>query len=105
MQRTAMMAGKGGLRSTSFKPTWNVGKTRLVRLPDAWVDEYIADAKAKDEGRKPDLERMLVMLEEFVEAESESHGLNQHRKGFSIETRDWKKFKKFKKLVEQKLSQ
>lgn len=97
------MAGKGGLRSTSFKPTWKVGKTRLVRLPEVWVDDYIADAQVRDEGRDPDKEKMLFMIDKFIESQRAHAGGNQHKPAgeLRIETSvHWRKLNEFKRWIE-----
>lgn len=100
---------RGGKRVTSFQPTWNLGKTRLIRVPEVLADDLLARAKRLDAGEsklKTSSElywqAFLDEMDDFIEAESNSHGANQHKKEFSIETRDWKKFKKFRQKIKER---
>lgn len=43
---------RGGLRSTSWKPTWKHGATRTIRVPIALADRVLEIAKALDEGQE-----------------------------------------------------
>jgi RNA polymerase-binding transcription factor DksA len=42
--------GKGGKRSTTWKPTWNSGKTKVIRVPEAIADELMKIAHHLDNG-------------------------------------------------------
>ena len=41
---------KGGLRSTSWKPTWKHGATKTIRVPIRLADQILQLAKLLDEG-------------------------------------------------------
>ncbi|AFZ11277.1 hypothetical protein Cri9333_2894 [Crinalium epipsammum PCC 9333] len=41
---------KGGLRSTSWKPTWKHGATKTIRVPIALAEQILQIAKLLDEG-------------------------------------------------------
>jgi len=41
---------KGGLRSTSWKPTWKHGATKTIRVPRALAEQILQIAKLLDEG-------------------------------------------------------
>jgi hypothetical protein len=97
------MAGKGGKRVTSFKPTWNLGATDLIRLPKVLIADSLARARARDEGRDPDKEAMLAYLNRFIEKKRHNWGKNSMQKGkeFSMTSRSWDYFKEFKQAIEQ----
>ena len=88
-------------------------KLRTIRLTDNTWKKLQERANELSVTRTDVIESMewnvnrtiLAEINRFIETESDSRGLNQHKKDFSIETRDWKKLKKFKQLIEQKLNQ
>ena len=41
---------KGGIRSTSWKPTWKHGATKTIRVPIALAEQILQIAKLLDEG-------------------------------------------------------
>jgi hypothetical protein len=43
---------KGGRRSTTWNPAWNLGKTKVIRIPEAIADELIEIARHLDSGNK-----------------------------------------------------
>lgn len=43
---------RGGLKSTSWKPTWKHGATKTIRVPIALADRVLSIAKALDEGQE-----------------------------------------------------
>ena len=55
---------KGGLRSTSWKPTWKHGPTKTIRVPIALAEQILQIAKLLDEGH-------LISLYNLVTGNSE----------------------------------
>lgn len=43
---------KGGRRSTTWSPAWNLGKTKVIRIPEAIADELMEIARHLDNGNK-----------------------------------------------------
>lgn len=43
--------GKGGRRSTTWNPAWNLGKTKVIRVPEAIADELMEIARHLDNGQ------------------------------------------------------
>lgn len=100
------MAGKGGVRSTSFQPKWKLGETKAIRVPAVLADQFVVIAKELDETQSVDIkaEIILTALNRYIEAQQQESGANQHRrKGEPLnieESRDWKHFVKFMKEIE-----
>jgi len=43
---------RGGRRSTTWKPTWNHGKTRTIRVPIVLAESILNLARILDEGKE-----------------------------------------------------
>jgi hypothetical protein len=43
--------GKGGRRSTTWNPAWNLGKTKVIRVPEVIADELMEIARHLDNGQ------------------------------------------------------
>jgi hypothetical protein len=43
---------KGGRRSTTWNPAWNLGKTKVIRVPEKIADELMEIARYLDNGQK-----------------------------------------------------
>lgn len=95
---------KGGKRSTSFKPTWNLGKTKLVRIPVVILDEIVIHAKCLDNGKDYEREIILAAINKYIESQLSQSGGNQHKKKGEVvnveSSRDWKHLLKFKKFIQ-----
>ena len=51
---------KGGLRSTSWKPTWKHGATKTIRVPIKLAEQILQLAKLLDEGHNPCLDSVVT---------------------------------------------
>lgn len=96
------MAGKGGIRSTSFKPTWNTGKTKLVRLPELSADEHVNNARTDDNGGNYKVDIILEAINKFIESQRGRAGGNQHKPAgeLNLGSVHWRKLNEFRKWIE-----
>lgn len=44
--------GKGGRRRTTWEPGWNLGKTKVIRVPEVITEELMEIARHLDTGGK-----------------------------------------------------
>ena len=51
---------KGGVRSTSWKPTWKHGATKTIRVPIALAEQILQIAKILDEGHNISLNSLVT---------------------------------------------
>lgn len=99
------MAGKGGKRSTSFQPKWNLGETKLIRVPIVILDKIINHAKFLDNGKDYEREIILTAIDQYITSQLTQSGGNQHKKKGEManieNSRDWTHLSKFRKAVEK----
>lgn len=43
--------GKGGRRSTTWNPAWNLGKTKVIRVPEVIAEQLMEIARHLDDGQ------------------------------------------------------
>ena len=57
---------KGGLTSTSWKPTWKHGATKTIRVPIALAEQILQIAKLLDEGHNISLNNLVTDNKEQI---------------------------------------
>ena len=89
----------GGRTKTTFKDTWNHGKTVSIRVPEKLKLQVLELAKQLDKGEKlVDYSRinklqLLKILDDFIESKRNQYGKNNaQKKEFSRNTRGWDMF-------------
>ena len=99
------MAGKGGVRSTSFQPKWKLGETVAIRVPTVVKEYLLKIARCLDNGEDYERQVILTARKRYIEIQQNNPGANQHRrKGEPLnidESRDWKHFVRFMKEIEE----
>lgn len=93
---------RGGKRSTSFAPTWNLGKTELVRIPVAIIQKIRYIANVEDNGQNYERKVILEAIDKFIESQRGHAGGNQHKPAGELKLGSvhWRKLNEFKKWIE-----
>lgn len=69
--------GKGGRRSTTWLPAWNLGKTKVIRIPEAIADELIEIARRMDEDKNSHVTGNIETINSHVTGDSDKI-INSH---------------------------
>ncbi|MBR8832707.1 MAG: hypothetical protein DSM106950_01350 [Stigonema ocellatum SAG 48.90 = DSM 106950] len=99
------MSGPGGRKKTSWKSEWHHGKTKIVRVPEALVEQIIEYARALDAGLVPHISHeqlqkaTLLAIDQFVEERLEQFHPNQYKRSGNTETRRWDELRKFRQHI------
>lgn len=87
--------------------TWNLGKTKTIRVPEAIADEVMAYARAVDSGNavshgntddKKDI--ILSAIAKYIIFKRRTYHANQHSKTLDISTRPWDELRRFRGMVQ-----
>lgn len=96
---------KGGRTSTTWDKTWNLGKTKVIRVPEVLEAEVIAYARARDKGESllqgNIQDEILNAIANYIIYRAGSRHANQHGKTVDVSARTWDELRKFAKLVEE----
>jgi hypothetical protein len=71
---------KGGRRSTTWNPAWNLGKTKVIRVPEKIADELMEIARHLDRGQKCVLQDNKISTNSHV-TDNDIDLLNSHVTG------------------------
>jgi hypothetical protein len=98
---------KGGRTSTTWESgsTWQTGKTKLIRVPEAIADEVMCCAREIDAGKavlhgnRADIIESAIA--EYVEMRRANLHPNQYSKGKGLDTRSrtWDELRRFQDWV------
>ncbi|BAY77962.1 hypothetical protein NIES25_44320 [Nostoc linckia NIES-25] len=101
---------KGGRTSTTWESgsTWQYGKTKLIRVPEAIADEILAYARLIDSGNAVlhgnRADAVLNAIAQYTEMRQGNRHPNQHSKGKELDTRSrsWDELRRFQQWVEDR---
>lgn len=89
----------GGRTKTTFRETWNHGKTVSVRVPEKLKLQVLELARQLDNGEKLiaysriNKRQLLKILDDFIKSKRNQYGQNGSQKSrFSQKTRGWDMF-------------
>ena len=102
------MVSKGGRRNTSWNESWNYGKTKVIRVPEALCDRIMEYARSLDRGlevphvSQEQLQKtFLLAIDTFVQQRLEKFHPNQYACTGSTNTRRWDELRKLRNLIAQ----
>ncbi|MBH8561634.1 hypothetical protein I8748_05480 [Nostoc sp. CENA67] len=100
---------RGGVTSTTWDSgsSWQSGKTKVIRVPEAIADEVMRCARLIDAGNAvlhgntdDKIEIVLSAIAAYIEIRSCSRHANQHTtKKLDISARTWDEMRKFTAMV------
>lgn len=99
------MAGIGGRTSTTWAAggSWNSGKTKTVRIPEALENQIMAYARAIDSDNGllhgNEAEVILNAIAKYIEYKRQNYHPNQNSKQLDPTTRSWDELRKFADMV------
>lgn len=92
--------------STTWTSSWQSGKTKIIRIPEALEHEIMAYARARDVGKcllqGNCRDEILIAIKKYTELRSADRHPNQHSQGKDLDTnaRTWDELRRFVKMVE-----
>ena len=101
------MSRRGGRRKTSWNESWNHGKTKVIRVPEALCDQIVQYATDLDCGKVPTLSQeelqktFLLAIDTFVQQRLEKFHPNQYACTGSTNTRRWDELRNLRNPIAQ----